>query len=310
MRFAAVLVVAVFAIAACGGSAARPKPVRAHGLPGSVVEADGHRVYFDCEGKGSPTVIFISGWGDDSSSWTTVFDQSARVTRSCKYDRYGLGLTSNYGSLPRKARDANDQVRELDQLLQNGRIAKPYVLVGHSWGGALARLYAGRHDDVKAVVFVDSAAPGQIEALAAALPPKRANESPLLSELRQQLAQIAHPLESPEYLDWPKSLDEVAGVTTLNDRPEIVLTAGNTFTGDAHPLFSAWLRLQDKLAQLSAQSVHVLVPHSGHYIQQEAPDAVLVSIRAAVNAVRDRKLASCTAIFGRLPDARCLGAGH
>jgi pimeloyl-ACP methyl ester carboxylesterase len=310
MRFAAVLVVAVFAIAGCGGSAPRPKPVRAQGLPGRVVEADGHKVYFDCEGKGSPTVVFISGWGDDSSSWATVFDQSARVTRSCEYDRYGLALTSNYGSMPRKARDANDQARELDQLLENARIAKPYVLVGHSWGGALARLYAGDHDDVKAVVFVDSATPGQIQALAAALPPRRSNESPLLSELRNTPAQVAHPLENPEYLDWRKSLDEVGGVTTLNDRPEIVLTAGNTFTGDAHPLFSAWRRLQDKLAQLSPHSVHVLVPDSGHYIQQQAPDVVLASIRAAVNSVRDRKLPSCAAIFGSLPDARCLEGGH
>ena len=49
------------------------------------------------------------------------------------------------GALGPGTRDALDELRELEALLRNARIHKPLVLVGHSWGGPLVRLYAGRH---------------------------------------------------------------------------------------------------------------------------------------------------------------------
>jgi pimeloyl-ACP methyl ester carboxylesterase len=136
----------------CGGNRPRPVSSEKQGLPGEVVEADGHEVHFDCRGTGSPTVVFLNGHPEEAYAWDAVFDKSSRLTRSCKYDRYGMGLTAVYGRMAPKARDARDQERELDQLLTNGRIPKPYVFVGHSWGGALGRLYAGTHDDVKGIV--------------------------------------------------------------------------------------------------------------------------------------------------------------
>jgi pimeloyl-ACP methyl ester carboxylesterase len=306
MRVCGVLLMllAALVLAACGGDS-RPKAVKAESLPGYVVEADGHKVYFNCAGKGSPTVVFLSGWGGDSSNWDSVFDQSAHLTRSCEYDRYGTGLTSAYGALPPKPRDARDQIREFEQLLENADIAQPYVLVGHSWGGALARLYAGTHDDVKAVVFVDAAAPGQDAALVAALPPKRADEPQLFTEVRNMGR--ARALENPEYLDWEKSLDEVGKVTSLGDRPEVVVTAGSTFGQDQGPLVSVWRRLQNELAGLSSQSVHVLAPTSSHFVQADAPEVVQAAVRAAVNATRDEgQLASCATIFRGVSGAKCV----
>jgi pimeloyl-ACP methyl ester carboxylesterase len=287
----------------CGGDS-KPNAVKAgEGLPGSVVEADGHKVYFECRGKGSPTVVFLSGWGVESSSWASVMDDTARSTRACQYDRYGVGLTSTYGALPAKARDAKDQARELEQLLENGDIEKPYVLVGHSWGGALARLYAGTHDDVKGVVFVDSSAPGQDTALLAALPPERPGESQLFAELRQE--HRTQPVDNPEHLDWGKSLDEVGEVTSLGDRPEIAITAGSTFGGEERVLTPVWTRLQNELAALSSQSVHVRVPSSSHFVQEDAPEVVQAAITAAVGAVRAGKLPTCQEVFGDVSAARC-----
>ena len=296
---------ALAALAGCGED--KPKPVKAESRPGSVVEADGHKVYFECTGKGSPTVVFLNGWGEDSSSWLSVESESANLTRSCIYDRYGVGTTNEYGALPAKARDANNQVDELEQLLDNANIAKPYVLVGHSWGGALARLYAGKHDEVEGVVFVDSSAPGQDTALVAALPPKRADEPGLFSELRDALS--TKPVDSPEHLDWSKSLDEVGEVSSLGDRPEIVTTAGSTFAGDEAVLLPVWNWLQNEIAGLSSQSVHVRAPGAAHFVQLDAPEVVQAAIRAVVNAVRnDGQLASCREIFGGVSGAICVGS--
>jgi pimeloyl-ACP methyl ester carboxylesterase len=298
-----VLLVAALILAGCGGKA-RPKVVKARSLPGSVVVVDGHKVYFDCEGKGSPTVVFLNGWGDDSSTWISVFDETSRTTRSCVYDRAGTGQTITYGPLPRRARDAHDQVRELEQLLRNGDIKAPYVLVGHSWGGALARLYAGTHDDVKAVVFVDASSPGQDAAIKTALPPEKPGEPPLLQELRKPLGAA---ITNPEYLAWHKSLTEVGDVKSLGDRPVIVITAGNTFVGFKDVMFPVWLKLQNQLPSLSSRSVHVLSPSSGHYVQTEAPELMLAAVRAVLSATRnDGRLASCGEIFRNVANRRCL----
>jgi pimeloyl-ACP methyl ester carboxylesterase len=298
------LLITALGLVGCSGHA-RPKVESATGLlPGSVVEADGNKIYFRCEGKGSPTVVFLSGWGEDTSSWASVFDGTSTMTRSCLYDRAGVGESAPYGALPRRARDAHDQARELDQLLRNGGIAKPYVLVGHSWGGSLARLYAGSHHDVKAVVFIDSSSPGQDAAIAAALPPKKPGEASLLTELRQP-HNVA--VDNPEYLAWGKSLDEVGEVTNLGDLPEIVITAGNTFAGLSGRLFPVWLAMQKRLAALSSRTVQVLARSSGHSVQQDAPELVLAAVRAAVNAARsDGHLATCAVIFRDVRERTCL----
>jgi pimeloyl-ACP methyl ester carboxylesterase len=189
-------------------------------------------------------------------------------------------------------------------LLRNADIAKPYVLVGHSWGGALARLYAGTHDDVKAVVLVDASSPGQDSALKAAIPPEKPGEPPLLRELRSPLGAA---IANPEYLAWHKSLTEVGEVKSLGDRPLIVITAGNTFVGFKQVMFPVWLKLQNRLPYLSSRSVHVLSPTSGHYVQVEAPELVLAAVRAAASAARnDGRLARCTMIFRNVANRRCL----
>jgi pimeloyl-ACP methyl ester carboxylesterase len=297
-----ILSLAAVILAGCGGHHAKVES--ASPLPGSIVEADGHKVYFDCEGEGSPTVVFLNGWGADSTSWATVFGEIQRSTRACEYDRWGVGLTASYGTLPQAVRDARDQERELDELLRNGGIPKPYVLVGHSWGGALARLYAGEHDDVKGVVLVDSSSPGQDTAIRAVLPPKQPHESELLTQLRQ--LDTLPGLEAPEHLGWHESMQEVGAATMLGDRPLVVITAGDTFAELTSRVYPVWLRLQNRLAALSSDSVHVLAPASGHFVQIDDSGLVLDGVRSVVTAVREgAPLGSCAAIF-RGTNAECL----
>jgi pimeloyl-ACP methyl ester carboxylesterase len=278
-RGSALLLVGI-ALTACGGSA-RPRPVRAAGLSrGWVVVADGHKVYFDCEGSGTPTLVFLSPLQTDSTVWQPLFNQISRQTRTCIYNRYGLGGGGLPVGKPSRARDAHDQVRELEQLLRNADIRAPYVLVGSSWGGALARLYAGTHTGVRAVVLVDSASPGGDAAFG------------------------GPPLANAEHLAWDKSLNETAAIRSLGQMPLIVITAGDTVRG-----YPRWLTLQNGLAALSSQSVHVLSPKSGHFVQTDDPTLVEAAIRSAIKTVLTGKpLPSCRQIFGpNVSGRRCLG---
>ena len=79
----------------------------------------GRKMYLECSGSGSPTVILESGYRNDADIWSAelepgmspVFSQVARFTRVCAYDRPGTFLDPDHLGrstpvpMPRTARD-------------------------------------------------------------------------------------------------------------------------------------------------------------------------------------------------------------
>jgi pimeloyl-ACP methyl ester carboxylesterase len=124
--------------------------------PGQVVDVGTHRLHLRCEGHGAPTVIFDAALGASSLSWSLVQPAVARVTRACAYDRAGFGW-SDAGPLPRTAGRIAD---ELHELLHRATVGPPYLLVGHSFGGLVMRLFAARHrEEVAGLVLIEPAIP-------------------------------------------------------------------------------------------------------------------------------------------------------
>ena len=118
------------------------------------MDIGGYHLHLNCSGEGVATVIMDSGAGGNSLSWNLVQPEIAKFTRVCTYDRAGLGW-SDPGPLPRTSRQF---VKELHALLVTSGIKGPYVLVGHSLGGAYVQRYAQRFpDEVAALVLLDSA---------------------------------------------------------------------------------------------------------------------------------------------------------
>ena len=308
MRNAVLTLLVVLAVAGCGGEKRESSAVKANGLPGATVRVHGRRLYFQCAGKGEPTVILEAGLGGDSSTWVNVHSKLEAITRTCSYDRAGLGLTESMyaGHLGSGARDADVVVGDLETLLDEAAIDGPYVVVGHSYGGLLARVFAGRNDNVEGIVFVDSSSPGQDEALRAAAGPARPGEPAELAELR---APTPPPAAFPEHADWRRSMAEAGRVDSL-DMPVVVVTAGRSFgppTGVAGRLRTAWFRLQDRLAALSERHLHVVALRSSHFVQIDQPEVVVAAVRAAVEAARDDgELPACADVFHG-SDVRCLG---
>lgn len=121
--------------------------------PGGVVDLGGFRVHVDCAGSGSPPVIFLHGLGDYSFDWALVQPRVAKKTQACAYDRPGQAW-SQPGPPPRGLQTS---AHELHLLLQRSKIAGPYILVGHSWGGLIARMYAYEYPkEVAGMVLVDA----------------------------------------------------------------------------------------------------------------------------------------------------------
>ena len=124
--------------------------------PGKLIDVGGYRLHLYCTGtshSGSPTVILEAGGGGGSVGWSKIQPGVASFTRVCSYDRAGYGWSDN-GPLPRTA---GRIVTELHTLLTRAAVPGPYVLVGHSFGGLIVRLYAYRYpQQVAGLVLVDS----------------------------------------------------------------------------------------------------------------------------------------------------------
>jgi pimeloyl-ACP methyl ester carboxylesterase len=82
-----------------------------------------------------------------------VQPEIAKLTRACTYDRRGAGF-SDAGPLPRTSTRIVD---ELHSALTNAGVGRPYILVGHAFGGINTRAFAYRFmPEVAGLVLVDT----------------------------------------------------------------------------------------------------------------------------------------------------------
>jgi len=107
-----------------------------------------------------PTVVLEHGAFGCAADWAVVQERlAAKGLASLAYDRAGLGY-SDPGPIPR---DGQAIVADLAALLRELDEAGPFVLVGHSMGGLMVRLYALTHTErVLGVVMVDAVTPDVI----------------------------------------------------------------------------------------------------------------------------------------------------
>jgi pimeloyl-ACP methyl ester carboxylesterase len=120
--------------------------------PGHLISLGNYRLHLYCFGAGAPTVIVEPGMGQDWVGWRLVIAKLNPTHRVCVYDRAGYGW-SDPGPKPRTAlREA----QELHLLLATAGIPEPYILVAHSFGGYIARIYASQfRKSLAGVVLVE-----------------------------------------------------------------------------------------------------------------------------------------------------------
>jgi pimeloyl-ACP methyl ester carboxylesterase len=156
LRISAGLLIVIVALLAAGFIYERVSELsdaRRYPVPGKMVEVRGHALHILCKGDGIPAVIIEAGGGTPSFQWWDVQNKIAAFTKVCTYDRPGYGW-----SQPATSRTLEQREEELHVLLSEAQIDPPYVLVGHSYGGLLVRLFAHQHPtEVVGIVLVDAA---------------------------------------------------------------------------------------------------------------------------------------------------------
>jgi len=285
------------------------RDARAMPLRGRLVDVGGHRLRILESGAGmpGPTVVLECGIGGaTAASWGWVQHGVERFAPVVAYDRAGLGF-SDPGPMPR---DGRRLVEELHALLRASGHAPPYIFVGHSYGGLLARLFADRWpDEIAGVVLVDSSHPRQfgdtrklprgygfvrrllplapwaarlgIMRLGVHLVHMDVKELPPL-ERREQMAFLGRSSHwtgtNHEMQAWlPLTNPEAAETHGFGDHPLAVITA------DHGKAWGGWARLQGEIAQLSSNSAHETVPgatHGGLLSDSSAAARVIEGVRA------------------------------
>jgi len=257
----------------------------------SMVDVGGHRLFIHCVGQGSPVIVLDTGTPGDASNLAVLLTDLQHVTRTCVYDRSGLGASD-----PREGSTTSQQiVDDLHVLLSKANVMGPYVLVGWSFGGMNMRLYAHQYpDEVVGLVLLDSSHPDQFARFLEALPPASPSESPTAQDLRVAWADNTLPSQfNFEDVDWATSSDQVRDVQSLGTLPLVVITAGVGYWPDFPPdeaaiLHEAWQSLQRELVQLSSHSLHIIATESNHCIHCSEPRLVIDAIREIVKTVRSQ----------------------
>jgi pimeloyl-ACP methyl ester carboxylesterase len=252
-----------------------------------------------------------------------VFPEVAKFTRVCAYDRPGTPVgekPSRSDPVPQPT-TAGAAVADLHALLTAAGEAGPYVLVAHSYGGLIGRLYASTYpDDVSGLVLVDALS----EALRDAETPEQwATQRKLIEgDVREGVAQYP----ALEMIDVDRSFDQARAAAPLRQLPLVVLSAdrgggpqvpsmiaAGTLPADVPQNFgyvtdAAQKVAQEKLARLVANARHITNTNSGHEIHKEQPQLVIDAIRQVVEAVRgatsSRRGETMTTPSGKTPAAR------
>ncbi|HSL31730.1 MAG TPA: alpha/beta hydrolase [Anaerolineales bacterium] len=254
----------------------------------------GRSLFILCAGTGSPTILLESGLGAEYSYWSRVIVEMSKTTRVCAYDRAGMGK-SDPAPIPRTGRD---MMMDLHALLMEAKVPGPYVLVGHSLGGFVVRLYADEYPgEVIGIVLVDSSHADQGPALRAALPPEAPDESRCIRDVRNGMTELAaaDPSELPEGVDFEASAAQVRELAPLGDLPLGVVTAGLGLCdfGAGAPVEAAaydqvWQDLQKELTTLSSNSLQIIAERSGHMVPTDQPEAVMDAIQWVMEMASSR----------------------
>lgn len=268
VRVLIVMTVVLLATTGCSSGPSSPPAVGPGDFAGPVDVGGGRRMYLECRGTGSPTVVLIAGYGNRGSAWSgsspgvpppAVLPGVSGFTRVCAYDRPGTVGESVDDPVERSRSDPvpHDAAHEgYDAELR--RLLPPPQLAAVLSGPSSLR---SRYADFE---LVDADRTDALVAQARVQSPLRPMPLAVLSR--------GQPVEVP-----------------LPGFPVAELEQG-------------WRGLQDDLATLVPAARHTIAARRGHDIDDDEPAMVVEAIRQTVTGVRDPDtwygLVSCCAQHG------------
>ncbi len=258
------------------GTGAVESPLKLH-----KVNAGGHSLNLLIGGQrgveATPAVILEGGFGTGIASWSTVQREIAKFAQVVSYDRAGLGQ-SDPGPKPR---DAKQIATELHLALQKAGIKPPYVLVGHSLGGPLVRVFASMYPtEVAGLVLVD---PAQ-EAFHVWT---KTNPPPGFKEEVAKIAKAPQGLRD-EYEAVDATYEQARAARVPAGIPVTLLTAMQDVGMPAEARRVAAEKQKEWIEKVPGGK-RIVAEKSGHFIQAQEPALVIEAIKQVVEQARGKK---------------------
>jgi pimeloyl-ACP methyl ester carboxylesterase/sugar lactone lactonase YvrE len=260
--------------------------------PGTMVDVGGHSLYLQCIGSGSPTIVWEAG--AVSSGWTGtaqyLMGKLAETSQVCVYDRAGLGWSE-----PGPYEDVSHwsaAVADLRTALAKAGEKGPFVMVGHSYGGLLVRLFAYTYrGEVAGVVAID---PSHEDEWAG--PAVDVNAPFGITTCIDASCPLYGDIQAIKKLEGGR----VAG--SLGDLPLVVLSHAPDLAFWTADYDANWGKLGADTATASSNARHVIASWSTHQIPFAQPGLVIEAVRQVVAAARasDHALPACGAAFTQL----------
>ena len=242
-----------------------------------VFDVGGHGLYLNCQGSGSPTIVYMHGWSTGLGSLAHAngaFAQRALSDeyRVCVYDRRNVGLSETVDA----AQLPEDAIADMHGLLDAAGVEPPYVLLGASFGGLLSDLYAITYpDEVVGMVLLDSMFPDELS-----LDPLFAPQD------RYDAFDAADETESLERISHYKAMK--AAADRIGDEPAIPVVylssipEGFDVNDYGLPEYDEQvLRLQEAFVERFSPGTYVRV-ESPHFMEAAIPDQIVEALRSVI----------------------------
>ena len=238
---------------------------------------DGARMHIRCVGNGATTVVLIGGFNDGGDNWGTIEAPLAEDARVCSSARLGTGTSDPAPAV----QTFTSQATQLRAALESAGEPGPYVLVGHSFGGAEAVAFASMFPDRVSGLLLIDASPTNWPDAACAVPD---DGSDVARIFRDSCTLDFHPDGNAERLDVRAAFSEVATIASLGSLPMVVVTADTKSypgldAGEAARLNDVWLDGQQRWAALSSAGQVVPVANTSHYIHLDQPAVVIEHVK-------------------------------
>ena len=250
-----------------------------------LVDVEGRKISCTVYGQGAPTVVLISGFQAGQSYWNSVVPGLIDKATIITYDRPGIGK-SEKGHLPLHA---GQSAKDLLTLLKKTEVPRPYIIVGHSMGTDIARLFTSMYpEDVGGLILEDGSHESLLNEQLKILKGKD------LQVLQEMASKTSHPENPQNEADYRKeTIEQLRNSAPLPRIPYVVLTSGDRSKA-LPPVFSEQARkdlimlgidLQRRLVDLIPGGKHIIAEGVGHNIHVEKPAILVDPIVEMINKI-------------------------
>lgn len=256
------------------------KPISLKPLKDSLIQIGGIKIHTQIHNSENVNIVFIPGYGSTQKYWYQIISLLNPNIGILTYDRTGYGKSG----FKENCSDAKNSAIQLKNLLDSIKINNKLILVSHSYGSHIARLFTFLYPEmVQALLIIEEPHENLRAEMEKILKPKELEFYYKINEEMKNMP-VAHIGMKAETKSMQKTFEQLSTSKPLPKVPCIVLSAGdkksfNEFSVETkNKLKILEFDLQKDIAALIPGSKHYVINNSGHNLPLDQPRAVLEAI--------------------------------